>query len=220
LIEMSSEPAATSPGPPSPPPAARPLLEQPLVRLAIAAVVLAVLGGVALAVRASRSGGSSHTEVCIAPPLDAVLGPIGGGEPVLQQPAPDFALAGCDGSVVRLSDYRGKVVWVNFWATWCVPCRQELPDIQALSNEFKDKGLVVLTVNYKEGGADAKAFFSRYDLSLPFLLDAKGSVYDEYQLTGLPDSFFVDRDGILQARQFGSFTPETMRERLAAAGLQ
>jgi cytochrome c biogenesis protein CcmG/thiol:disulfide interchange protein DsbE len=181
--------------------------------------VLAVLGGVALAVRSSRSGGSSPS-ASATPLSDAGLGPIGGGAPVLKQLAPDFALRSVDGRVVKLSDYRGKVVWVNFWATWCVPCKKELPDIQALSDELNVKGLVVLTVNYQEGVQDAKAFFAQHNVTLPLLLDTSGSVYDEYKLTGLPDSFFVDRNGILQAQQFGSFTPETMRERLAAAGLQ
>jgi peroxiredoxin len=215
---MALEPGTPSaPPPPSQP--RRPPLEQPLVRLAVAAIVLAVLGGVALAVRSSRSGDASPA-AATTPPSDAGLGPIGDASPKLGSPAPDFALRDADGQVVKLSDYRGKVVWVNFWATWCVPCRKELPDIQTLNDELSDKGLVVLTVNYQEGASDAKDFFAQHDVTLPLLLDTSGSVYDEYKLTGLPDSFFVDRDGILQAQQFGSFTPETMRERLAAAGLQ
>jgi cytochrome c biogenesis protein CcmG, thiol:disulfide interchange protein DsbE len=217
---MALEPGTPSAPPPIPPPR-RSLIEQPLVRLALAALLLGVLGGVALAVRSSRGGDQSPAAVVTGtPPSDAGLGPIGGDKPVLQQPAPDFALRDADGQVVKLSDYRGKVVWVNFWATWCIPCRKELPDIQTLSDELSAKGLVVLTVNYKEGVADAKDFFAQHDVSLPLLLDTSGSVYDEYKLTGLPDSFFVDRDGILRAQQYGSFTPETMRQRLAAAGLQ
>ena len=106
------------------------------MRLAIAALVLAVLGGAALAVRSSRGSGESPATIVSGTPLsDAGLGPLGSGAPVLKQPAPDFALRNADGQVVKLSDYRGKVVWVNFWATWCVPCKKELPDIQTLYDE-------------------------------------------------------------------------------------
>jgi thiol-disulfide isomerase/thioredoxin len=190
------------------------------VRLAVAAALLALLGGVAFAM--TRSGSDDVTPAATAtgtPQSDAGLGPLDSAEPVLNSPAPDFALRTADGQVVKLSDYRGQVVWVNFWATWCVPCKKELPDIQALYDELQDKGLVVLTVNYQENAQDAKDFFAQRNLSLPILMD-RGSVYDAYRLRGLPDSFFVDRDGVLRAQQFGSFTQETMRERLAAAGLR
>ncbi|HYM16881.1 MAG TPA: TlpA disulfide reductase family protein [Dehalococcoidia bacterium] len=218
---MAWDPQATPPPPPPPSPGA---LDRPFVRLLVAALLLAALGGAAFALRSSRGGATpSPTPAArvvsgaTATP-EAGLGPLDGRAPVLKQPAPDLALRTADGELVKLSDYRGKVVWINFWASWCIPCKKELPDIQKLSDEFSSRGLVVLTVNYQEGVPDAKDFFAQLGVTLPILMDS-GSVYNAYRLRGLPDSFFVDRNGVLQAQQFGSFTPETMRQRLAAAGM-
>jgi thiol-disulfide isomerase/thioredoxin len=121
--------------------------------------------------------------------------------------------------VVRLSDLRGKVVWVNFWATWCVPCKQELPDIQAVYDEKKAQGLEVLEVNTQESPDLALPYFEERSLTVPLLLDTRGGVYEQYKLTGLPDSFFIDRDGKVAALYFGQLSPQKMRERLATAGL-
>ena len=198
------------------------LMQRPLVRLALAAVVLALLGGVAFAVTAAR-GGDSATP---APGADGTqsandgtpTGPLGSGPPLIGQPAPDFALRDRDGNIVKLSDLRGKVVWVNFWATWCEPCKKELPAIQKLYDEKRADGLEVLEVNYQEGHGEAEGFFDDRSLTLPLLFD-DGGVYEQYRLQGLPDSFFVDRNGNLAALQFGYLTEDKMRERLATAGL-
>jgi len=216
---MTQDTQTAAPPPPTPAAAAPSLLERPIVRLGVAVALLALLGGAALAVRASRSGGAKPADAT-QQRSNAGLGAIGGGAPVLKQPAPDFALRSADGNVVKLSDLRGKVVWVNFWASWCVPCKRELPDIQKLYDEKHAEGLEVLTINYEEDVATAKDFFAQHDVALPILMDTDGEVYDAYRLRGLPDSFFVDRDGNLQAQQFGYLTADTMRERLAAAGIQ
>ncbi len=208
--------------PPGPTPT--PLLERPLARIAIAAMLLAVLGGAAFAVQRGRGGGApaSTTNDSRTPAgtqtAGETLGPIDSSPPIIRQPAPDFVLRDVNGKVVRLSDLRGKVVWINFWATWCVPCKKELPDIQKLYDEKHAEGLEVLAINYQEGAADARAFFEARGLTLPLLLD-DGAVYEQYRLQGLPDSFFIDRDGNLAALQFGFLTEQKMRERLAAAGL-
>ncbi|MBI2723832.1 MAG: TlpA family protein disulfide reductase [Chloroflexi bacterium] len=139
--------------------------------------------------------------------------------PVIGQPAPSFALRRADGTVVRLADLRGKVVWINFWATWCVPCKKELPDIQKVFDEKQAAGLEVITINVKERPDDALAFFADRGLTLPLVFDDDGAVYEQYRLQGLPDSFFIDRDGNLAALQYGFLTEEKMRERLAKAGL-
>jgi thiol-disulfide isomerase/thioredoxin len=201
---------------PSPPPT-RPLLERPIVRFAIAALVLAILAGAAFAASRGRgdSGGNPQTQ---ASGTEAAAGPLDSSAPVIGEKAPDFQLLRSDGTAVRLSDFRGKVVWLNFWATWCVPCKQELPDIQKIYDEKRGDGLEVLEINYQEGRADALAYFEARNLTLPLLLDS-GSVFEQYKLQGLPDSFFIDRDGNLSSMYIGLLTEDKMRQRLADAGL-
>ncbi len=203
------------------------LLERPIARAAIAAVILAILALGVVALNATRGGSAKPQATAGEPeaPLraattdEAGIGPIGDSAPIINRPAPDFALRSSDGKVIRLSDLRGSVVWVNFWASWCVPCKKELPDIQKLYDEKHAAGLEVLAVNYQEDAATASGFFSTRSLTLPLLLDTSGSVYNAYRLQGLPDSFFVDRDGNVSGLQFGFLTEAKMRERLAAAGL-
>ncbi len=150
---------------------------------------------------------------------DEVLGPLDGQTPKVGEPAPLFVLSDPDGNVLQLSDFQGRVVWINFWATWCGPCRRELPDIQRLANEFGDEKLVVLAVNLEESDGKARSFWEELDLDLPVLLESTGDVADQYRLVGLPNNFFIDRDGVLRAFQLGFLTEEQMRERLAEVGL-
>ena len=148
-----------------------------------------------------------------------VLGPLDGRTPEVGEPAPQFLLRDPDGTPRQLSDFRGRVVWINFWATWCGPCRRELPDIQRLASEFGDEELVVLAVNLEESGDKASSFWEELDLNLPLLLDSNGDVAEQYRLVGLPNNFFIDEDGVLRALQFGFLTEGQMRERLAEVGL-
>ena len=152
-------------------------------------------------------------------PEAAVSG--GGGPPVIGEAPPDFALCDEGGAfVTRLSDMQGKVVWLNFWATWCVPCKKELPDIQKLYDELHADGLEVLIINYKESQGKALEFLPQIGISLPLVVDRPGKIYDRYRLTGLPDSFFVDREGKLAALYYGFLNEEIARGRGAHAGLQ
>lgn len=191
-----------------------------------AALLLAVLAGAAWF--AIDRGGGSDPDSAITDgrtPADGGVasdarGPLDSRAPVIGQPAPDFELARIDGSLVRLSDLRGKVVWINFWATWCQPCRKELPDIQKLYDELRADGLEVLTLNWKDPADEARAYFDDAGLTLPMLLDHRGSVYDQYRLQGLPDSFFIDPEGNLAALYFGYLTETKMRERLKTAGIE
>ncbi len=169
------------------------------------AVLAAIVGALLLLDRAS--GG------------DAALGPLDGRSPRVGELAPDFELADADGNVVRLSDYRGQAVWLNFWATWCGPCRRELPDIELLANEFGEEGLVVLAINQEESASKAEDFWEELNLTLPILLDSAGEVSAQYRLVGLPNNFFIDSDGVMQSFQLGFLVEEQMRESLAAAGV-
>lgn len=203
---------------------ARPVLERPVVRGVIAAVLLAIMAGVLLAVQA-LGGGSGGPSLAGRPTpsstlaSDAGLGPLDDRAPIKGQPAPDFALQDADGNTVRLSDLRGNVVWVNFWATWCEPCKKELPDIQKLFDEKRSEGLVVLPIDWQESGERARDFFAQRGLAMTPLLDKSGDVYDQYKLKGLPDSFFIGRDGNLAAVYYGELNEDRMRQKLADAGL-
>lgn len=172
-------------------------------------VGLAVLGGIlGVLVLLDRDGGDA-----------SALGALDSRPPEVGKPAPQFALRTPDGQVVQLSDFDGQVVWINFWATWCGPCRRELPDIQQLAAEFEDDGLVVLTLNQGESGKKATDFWEELDLDLPILLDSDEEVANQYRLIGLPNNYFIDKDGILRAFQHGFLTEGQMREKLAEAGI-
>lgn len=109
--------------------------------------------------------------------------------------APDFALEDLSGKRVSLKDLRGKVVFLNFWATWCVPCRQEMPTMEKLHRELKDQGLEVVAVNIKEGKKEVRKFFDELGLTFTALLDRDGKVSEEYGAWSIPLSYFISRKG-------------------------
>ena len=121
------------------------------------------------------------------------------------EPSPDFKLQNLDGQSISLSDLRGKPVLLNFWATWCLPCRIEMPYIQQVYEEWSGKGLVVLAVNIGESPSKVKRFLQTYNLSLPVLLDPKQSAARKYNVPPIPTSFFIDKDGTIQVKIIGTF---------------
>ena len=132
--------------------------------------------------------------------------------------APDFSLETLDGKKVRLADLRGKPVLINFWATWCPPCRNEMPEIQAAYEKYTDKGLVVLAVDFtvQDKLTDVKSYIQELKLTFPILLDDTGDVSAGlYGMIGLPTSFFIDPDGTLRRIQIGAIPPEKLDEFLA-----
>ena len=132
--------------------------------------------------------------------------------------APGFVLADYDGRAVRLSDYRGKTVLLNFWATWCTTCAEEMPYMQRLASEHPDD-FVVLAVNQAEGASTARDWSDDRALTaLVFALDGDESVSKAYKLPpGLPHSFFIDKDGYVRAVIQGGMTYDDMRQRLEKA---
>jgi thiol-disulfide isomerase/thioredoxin len=124
--------------------------------------------------------------------------------------APDFALPNMDGEEVKLSDFRGKIVYLNFWATWCGYCDQEMPDLQELSAENED--LVVLTVNVRENADTVKAYIEKGGYDFPVLLDIEGEVATRYLITGMPTTYFINAEGILLDRIPGMMDKEQMEE--------
>lgn len=126
------------------------------------------------------------------------------------QIAPDFELTTLDGETVKLSDYRGKRVMLNFWATWCPPCRAEMPDMQKF---HEDKDVVILAVNLRETESNTEkvqAFIDERDLTFPVLLDEETVVADQYQIQPIPSSFLIDSDGRIHNKAFGALNYDLM----------
>ncbi len=119
--------------------------------------------------------------------------------------APDFKLQNLDGQLISLSDFRGKPVLINFWATWCKFCRYEMPYLQQIYEEWSDKGLVVLTIDIGESPSKVKEFLQALNLSLPVLLDTNEKVAQKYNVPPVPTTFFIDSDGTIQVKIIGAF---------------
>jgi peroxiredoxin len=131
----------------------------------------------------------------------------------------DFTLADLQGKVWNLKDLRGKVVLLNFWATWCPPCRKEMPDLEALYLKFKDKDLVVLAIS-DEDAAKVNPFLVEQNITYPVLLDPGRKVNEQFQIEGIPKSFVYDRSGKLAAQSIDMRTQRQFLEMLKQAGLQ
>jgi len=134
-------------------------------------------------------------------------------QPVIGKPAPNFKLQSLDGQSISLSDFRGKPVLINFWATWCGPCRIEMPYLQQIYEEWHGKGMVVLTINIGESSSQIKEFMQSQGLSLPVLLDKRGSVAQKYNILGIPTTFFLDKDGVIQDKIIGAFQNKAQIEK-------
>ncbi len=126
--------------------------------------------------------------------------------------APDFTLRTPTGESVRLSELRGQAVLVNLWATWCPPCRAEMPAIQKLYEEYRDQGFSVLAVNmtYQDDPFAIVPFVQENGLTFPLLLDETGEVAHLYELRSLPSSFFIDREGVIQEVVIGGPMSEAL----------
>lgn len=120
------------------------------------------------------------------------------------QPAPDFELVDLDGALHRLSDYRGKVVVLNFWATWCPPCRYEMPSMQRGWERVRDEDIVFLGVNIGEDTDTVFTFLADYPVEFPLLFDEKAAVIEAYPVTGLPTTYIIDPAGRITHRAVGS----------------
>ncbi|HEX2926825.1 MAG TPA: TlpA disulfide reductase family protein [Ruminiclostridium sp.] len=121
-----------------------------------------------------------------------------------------FSLLDTDGKKVSLDDFKGKYVYLNFFATWCPPCRAEMPDIERVYQEYKNKNLVVLAVNLGEDSKTVKDFFTQNDLSFKALLDSNRSIAQKYGISAIPVSIFIDRQGNIAAKKVGEMTRSDM----------
>lgn len=115
-------------------------------------------------------------------------------------PAPSFALADLDGNIQHLKDYRGKIVAVNFWASWCPPCRKELPSMQRTYDAFKNKDFVILAINVGEKWDTVAPFLDNLSIKFPVLFDSKSKIIEQWKVLGLPSTFILDRKGNITHR--------------------
>ena len=123
---------------------------------------------------------------------------MGSRVPVVGTPVGDFQLADLSGTMHNLSQYRGKIVLVNFWATWCKPCTTEMPAMQASFDKLRDKGFVVVAVNELEDDARVREHIKQYGHTFPVLMDRDNKVANQFGVFGLPVSVFIDQEGRVQ----------------------
>src|SRR5207237_3540111 len=139
--------------------------------------------------------------------LSGLLG-MAARPPLVGSPAPEIVLKDLQGRDVKLSDLRGKVVLVNFWATWCKPCKEEMPAMQAAYDKLRDEGLVVLAVNELEDVQRVAEHVRSHGHTFPVVMDHDNRIANRYGVVGLPASFLIDRQGIVRERVSGSLLTE------------
>jgi peroxiredoxin len=142
----------------------------------------------------------------------SLLGCAGGQTPRVGKPVPDFKLLSLDGKMTSLKDYRGKPVMLNFWATWCGPCRYEMPFFQQIWEAKSGEGLVILAVNIGENVTTVKEFMDEAGFAFPVLLDSNQDVSLKYNIRSIPSTFFIDASGVIQDIKIGAFLDETQVE--------
>ncbi|RJQ13169.1 MAG: TlpA family protein disulfide reductase [Dehalococcoidia bacterium] len=181
------------------------------LRRGVATLIL--LGAVVAFVSEERAAGGD-ADVQRLGVLDGVTSPGVG------QAAPNFVLEEHGtGRLVRLSDYRGRTVVLNFWATWCPPCVAEMPELQSLQAKHEASGdLVVIAVDVEEPPAAVEEFKQQLALTMTILGDRTGDVRRYYGLPGLPGTFFIDRDGVIRAKALGPIMGKPLADGLASVG--
>ncbi len=132
---------------------------------------------------------------------------------MLGSTAPDFSLESLDGSTVRLADLRGHPVLVNFWASWCPPCKEEMPGFEKVWQKVRGDGTIFLGIS-REDASTIRDFVTKGGYDWTFLLDPEDKAYRKYEVTGFPESYFVDRDGILRDKVIGPMTVDQLEKRL------
>lgn len=130
----------------------------------------------------------------------------------LNVPAPDLRLTDLDGKPVALSDYRGKVVLVNNWATWCPPCRAEMPDLQAYYETHANKDFVIIGIEAGDSPGEVRKFVNTMRLTYPIWLDVEMVAVSKFRNNSLPSSYLIDRDGIMRAMWMGAINQATLEK--------
>ena len=182
--------------------------------LALLFVLFVPLGSVEPAGEADASAGPSDgasVGASAGAPVDSIMV---GGHPLVGKAAPDIDLLTIDGESVKLSALRGRPVLVNFWATWCPPCREEFPLMVDAYAEHADDGLQILGVMHQDFADGARDFAEDMGATWPILEDPQDAAYGDYFVVGLPTSFFIDADGIVRAFSLGGFSEDGLAAQL------
>ncbi len=129
-------------------------------------------------------------------------------------PAPDFTLQTFDGQTITLSQFKGKIVLINFWASWCIPCRQEANYLESTWRKYKDQGVVFIGVNWVDTNKEALAFLDEFDITYYNGVDLGTKIAQAYRIQGIPETFFVDRAGELRGVHIGPFPPPLLDEKI------
>jgi cytochrome c biogenesis protein CcmG, thiol:disulfide interchange protein DsbE len=186
------------------------LIVRPLIGVTLGAIILVLCigSGIFPLPNMASTANVAATVAPVARPtpnlLEAPLAQTG-------QPAIDFALNNLAGELVWLSDLRGKVVIITFWATWCPPCQAEIPELSRAYVDLKDQGVVILAVDVRESLDVVHEFVLGWGMNYPVLLDPRGYLAYAYGVRGIPTSFFIDRQGILREVRVGGMTKEIIR---------
>lgn len=188
--------------------------------LVLPVVIVATIVGVLFYIEQRRDGGAGESGgfgvVALPDALNATGKPVSSD---IGRTPPDFVLQTPNGDAVRFSDLRGQPVLVNFWASWCTPCRQEMPEVVRASARHADSGLVVLAVDLQENAAAVREFADDFGMTFPIVIDRNGQVADAWRIggpvEGIPASYFIDADGVVRARSYGPMNDKTIEENLA-----
>ena len=131
-----------------------------------------------------------------------------------KESAPDFTLALLDGKKFHLGDYKGKPVLINFFASWCLPCREEMPVLEKVVNEYEPKGVIFLGVAVDDTEIKMKDFVAKYGVTFPVGLDKTAAIQKSFGIYGIPTTYFIDKQGVINYSHSGSVTEELLQHEL------
>ncbi len=134
--------------------------------------------------------------------------------PLSEGKAPDFTLTTFQGETITLSELRGRVVVINFWASWCPPCRQEAPYLEATWRKYKEQGVVFIGVDYVDTEPEALAYIEEFDITYPNGPDLQTRISQAYNIQGVPETFFIAKDGTLRGVHIGPLVPPQLDQKI------
>ena len=221
-LSSSERPAPSEPDSPSPRRAVRRRNAPTFWRdVFVPLAALALIAGAIVGIEAYRNSRSASDQPTFALSSDGFtpikIGVTGSGKSAIGETAPAFQLVQPNGQIVKLADLRGTPVLLNFWATWCAPCRREIPDLVQLQREW-GTSVTVVGVDLNEPGDVVSKYAAEMGMTYPLALDHSGAVTSSYQLTGLPETFFLDASGRIVDHRIGVLRPEVAR--CIVAGLE